>query len=189
MSGGPVAGPGAPPQGRRCEPDPTAPTSFRVTLPVAPRGKERPRASIPWPWIEKWIRSGRRGKKPIPHVYTRKEYQLYEEGLADRLAAAWGASGRFSGLDEPCSLLLICFFPRPTSRTRKTLPNPRFPHAVRPDGDNVAKAVQDALQRAGCVVDDSRVFDLRVVKWTCSGEEEPRIEVILRWSSGATLLR
>ena len=182
------AGLGSPPPGGGSIP--TTPLhSFHATLPLAPKGKERPRASLPWPWIEKWLKGGKRGKQPIPHVYTRKPYQEWEQALADLLAAEWGASGRFSPLDEPCSLLLVLFFPRPKGRTLKTRPNPAYPHSVRPDGDNCAKAVQDALQKGGVVKDDSRIFDLRVVKWVHAGGEEPRIEAILRWGPGCTLLR
>jgi Holliday junction resolvase RusA-like endonuclease len=162
---------------------------FVASLPGPPKGKERPRASIPWSLVWKWIAGGKRGRKPIPHVYTSRDYQRWEDGLADQLAAAWGASGRRTPLDEPCSLLLVCFFPRPASRTRKTLPNPRYPHASRPDADNAAKAVQDAMQKGGLLADDSRVFDLRVVKWVCAGDEEPRIELVFRWGMGCTLLR
>lgn len=162
---------------------------FTATLDGCPRGKERARAAIPWPWVFSWIAGGKRGQKPSPRVYTRSEYMAWEASVADRLAAAWKADGHSSGLDEPCSLLLTCFFPRPKGRTRKTLPNPRYPHAVVPDGDNVAKAVQDGLQKGGLVKNDSRVFDLRVVKWVCSGEEAPRIEIALAWGPGCTLPR
>lgn len=156
-------------------------TLFQTTLHEPPRGKERPRASIPWPWVEKWLRSGKRGPQPIPRVYTRSEYRGHEDRLADLLAAAWGEAGHSSALDEPCSVSIVAWFPRPRSRTRKTLPNPRYPHTVRPDGDNVGKAVLDAMQKAGMLHDDSRVFALRVVKWVCSADCSPRIEVTLSW--------
>lgn len=156
-------------------------TTFHTTLSGLPRGKERPRATIPWPWVEKYIRSGKRGKRPIPRVYTSTKYQAWEQAIADQLAIEWRRAGYVEPLDEPCALLLGLYFPRPVSRTRKTLPNPEYPHTAKPDGDNVAKAVQDAIEKAGIVVNDSRIFDLRVVKVVCAGGDSPRIEVALSW--------
>ncbi len=161
-------------------------SSLRLTLPGAPRGKVRHRSAIPWNWVFKWIASGKVGRKPIPHNYNDSRYEAWEDSLAFSLRVAWAPR---PPLDEPCQLLLVTFFPRPKSRTRKTLPNPRYPHTSVPDNDNVQKAIQDALQKAGVVVNDSRIFDTRTVKWVCSGEESPRIELVLRWGSGCTLLR
>ena len=161
-------------------------TRFALTLPGAPRGKVRHRSAIPWAWVIKWLREGKTGRKPIPQQYSDDKYMAWEDAQARALQRAW--AGR-PALDEPCHLLLVCFFPRPKSRTRKTLPNPRYPHTAVPDRDNVTKALQDALQKAGVVRNDSRIFDGRTIKWVCAGGEEPRIELVLRWGSGCTLLR
>lgn len=156
-------------------------TLFHTTLQETPRGKERVRAAIPWPWVEKWLRGGKRGPPPSPRIYTRTEYRTYEDRLADLLTVAWREAGHTAALDEPCSVSVVAWFPRPQSRTRKTLPNPRYPHTVRPDGDNVGKSIQDAMQKAGMLHDDSRVFAFRVVKWVCAAGDSPRIEVALSW--------
>jgi Holliday junction resolvase RusA-like endonuclease len=39
------------------------------------------------------------------------------------------------------------------------------PHKIKPDGDNLLKAFQDALQLAGFVSDDCRLWDVRVRKY------------------------
>ena len=39
------------------------------------------------------------------------------------------------------------------------------PHTIKPDGDNLLKAFQDALQLAGFVSDDCRLWDVRVRKY------------------------
>ena len=162
---------------------------FVCSIPGLPRGKVRHRSSIPWSWVFSWISKGKTGKRPIPAIYSDPEYDSWEDSLADTLSAAWGASGALTPLDEACSLLLVLRFPRPISRTRKTIANEPYPHISTPDADNVSKAVQDAMQKGGLVVNDSRIFDLRVVKWVCGDGEEPGIEVVLRWGAGVTLLR
>jgi len=39
------------------------------------------------------------------------------------------------------------------------------PHTIKPDGDNLLKALQDALQLAGFVSDDCKLWDVRVRKY------------------------
>lgn len=162
---------------------------FALSVPGLPRGKVRHRSMIPWSWVFSWLAKGKVGPKPTPQVYSDPDYKEWEGALADTLCAAWGAAGQLAPLDEACSLLLVLRFPRPVARTRKTIANEPYPHISVPDVDNVSKAVQDALQKGGLVVNDSRIFDLRVVKWVCGDGEEPGIEVVLRWGAGATLLR
>lgn len=159
---------------------------LQVTLQGPPKGKVRHRSMIPWPWVLSWLAGGKRGKKPIPRSYSDADYDKWEEAQADTLRVAWGDR---PPLDEACQLLVVAFFPRPKARTLKTRPNPRYPHTATPDRDNLDKAIQDALQRGGVVKNDSLIFAGRSIKWVCSGEEEPRTEVVLRWGSGCTLLR
>jgi Holliday junction resolvase RusA-like endonuclease len=163
-------------------------TTWSAKIATAPRGKERHRSAILWPQVEAWLRNGRRGRKPIAHVYTPADYQRWERDIGAELGLLWSVAGHREPLDEPCSLLVLAYFPRPASRTRKTLPNPQEPHTVKPDASNVVKAVEDALQLGGVLKDDSRIFDTRCVKWVCAGGESPRIQVILRWGADCALL-
>ena len=48
-------------------------------------------------------------------------------------------------INFPISIDMVFVMPRPTSRTRKTMPNDRYWHAQTPDVDNLTKAVWDAL--------------------------------------------
>jgi len=114
-----------------------------VFLPVKPQAKERPRLS--------------RG-----HTYTPKKTVDAEKAIRD----AWQA--RFSGppLQGPLTVMMTFVILRPKSR--KPLKE-RF-HTQKPDADNLAKLVCDALN--GVVwVDDSQICDLHVVKvYTDDGE-------------------
>jgi Holliday junction resolvase RusA-like endonuclease len=50
---------------------------------------------------------------------------------------------------------------------------------TKPDGDNVLKAVADALVKAGVLRDDVIVVDWRCVCEYAAKGEEPRVEVLL----------
>lgn len=78
--------------------------------------------------------------------------------------------------DGPLGLKLTCVFPRPQSKTRKRAENPRLWHAKRPDGDNVAKAVMDALNGLAWL-DDSQIAWLHVEKVYGEPNEQPCVEV------------
>ena len=61
-------------------------------------------------------------------------------------------------LDAPLRVFLDFIFPRPQAAKKLAW------KATRPDSDNVAKAVMDALGQAQWWVDDARICDLRVTK-------------------------
>jgi len=91
-----------------------------------------------------------------------------------RLAAARVRQG--GPLECPLAVRMLLLFPRPGRLRWKTLPMPRCPHTTRPDAENVAKAVLDAL--TGLLwVDDAQVFDLRVKKLYAAGEEQAGVYV------------
>lgn len=53
----------------------------------------------------------------------------------------------------------------PLRKSDKCAPGGLIPHTVRPDADNLVKALLDALTRARVWEDDAQVWDLRVRKW------------------------
>lgn len=81
-------------------------------------------------------------------------------------------------VEGPVRVEIVAVFPRPSAATKKTWTNPRFPHTSRPDVDNIAKSVLDALL-AVLWRDDSQVAHLSVEKWTGAPDEasETRIRV------------
>ena len=53
---------------------------------------------------------------------------------------------------------------------------PREPRCAKPDCDNLAKAVLDALNGV-LWQDDSQVVELSVSKWYAAGDESPRTTI------------
>lgn len=85
--------------------------------------------------------------------------------------AAWIAWNQRPPLTGPVAVELLFLMPRPSALRWKTKPMPRLPHTAKPDADNLAKAVLDAL--ALLWVDDNQVFRLNASKWIAAGGEEP----------------
>jgi Holliday junction resolvase RusA-like endonuclease len=81
----------------------------------------------------------------------------YRQSLA---AAARGAGLTATG--EPLNVVIDAVFERPKSHTKKSGVKPDAPKLPRPDVDNIAKAVLDALQDV--MGDDSLVGRLVVEK-------------------------
>lgn len=74
---------------------------------------------------------------------------------------------------------LCFFFPRPISlMSKNSWPGP-IPYLKKPDSDNVAKAVLDALKEIAWR-DDCQVYDLHIQKWYVAWEQDPTsfIEIV-----------
>lgn len=67
-------------------------------------------------------------------------------------------------IEDAVRVEIVAVFPRPKVLTKKTTTNPRQPHTMRPDADNIAKAVLDAM-RGALWNDDDQVAQLEVAKW------------------------
>ena len=115
-----------------------------------------------------------------PHVYTPHKTARWEAEAASVLATSWRfPTGLIPPLDEPVGLEVTAVFARPKCLMGKRHTDGRLPHAVRPDGDNVLKAVCDALKNAGVVRDDALIWRATVVKLYAARAEGPRVEVTL----------
>jgi len=84
-------------------------------------------------------------------------------------------------LDGAVELEVVALFPRPKRMLWKTKPMPREPYLGKPDASNVLKAVEDALEKAGCYRDDKQVWRATIESVYCSGDESPRVWACLRW--------
>ena len=80
--------------------------------------------------------------------------------------------------EGPIIIQIVAVFPRPRAKIWKTKLMPREPHVVKPDGDNVAKAVLDALNELA-FRDDSQVYYLAVQKFVAAGCEQPHTRIII----------
>lgn len=80
-------------------------------------------------------------------------------------------------LKGPLAVTLVFVMPRPAAKMWERKPMVREWQAKRPDADNMAKAVLDAL--AMIWKDDGQVCDLSVRKVVASGYEQPHVEVAI----------
>jgi len=63
-------------------------------------------------------------------------------------------------------IIVTAWFPRPKSKTRKTIPNLRYWHTTKPDADNILKAILDALNGLAWV-DDCQIASAKIKKCVC----------------------
>lgn len=141
---------------------------FIAVIHQAPLGKGRPRATV----------QGGRAR-----VYTPTATSDWEHFAALELRAAWEAKPPMTG---PLGCEIVAVFPRTAALLAKNKigykhPTWRLPHAVKPDADNIAKSVLDAVEKAGIIGDDKQIALLTVGKHYAMIHEEPRVEVRI-WS-------
>ena len=105
-----------------------------------------------------------RGKKPFASCYDPTTSREWKEEVK-RQAIASG----LKSLDGALSMELIFYMPRP-----KSLPKKVEHHVKKPDVDNLAKAVKDAMEGV-FYKNDSQVCTLKVKKVYC--EEHPGVHV------------
>lgn len=126
------------------------------TVPGIPVGKSRPR----------FTKDG--------HTYTPQKTREYE----DKVVQCWQyQSGKGFAAGVPLKAIVTAFFTVPKSTSKKKAAAlDGAPHIKRPDADNVAKAILDALN-GHAYNDDSAIAALTVWKYQTTGAS--RVEVII----------
>lgn len=115
------------------------------------------------------------GGKAFAMNYTPTKHPVQEFKACCRMAAQQAYSG--APLDGPVRMTLVLVFPRPAS-VLKRLGTGRLVHTKKPDWENVAKAVADAL--SGILYrDDKQIWAASVEKWVAAADEQPHVVVIL----------
>jgi Holliday junction resolvase RusA-like endonuclease len=137
-----------------------------VKIPGAPVGKGRPRITT---------------VGGFARAYTPAKTRSWEKDAAAVFAAAWGNQ---EPLAVPVAVSIDAVSKRPGSLSRRKDPDGRMWRPAKVDADNVAKAVNDALENAGVVLDDYYIVDLHVRSLYTAKGEEPRVEVTLRRIDG-----
>lgn len=132
-------------------------STLTLTIPGQPVGKGRPRV----------LRNG--------HVYTPDRTASWEATAMTMMQRAWPRAP----LDEPCQVHVLAVAQRPKRLMTKRCAPERIWRTTKPDGDNVLKAVCDALQKAGVVRDDSVLADKRVMSLYTAIGESPCVELWL----------
>lgn len=150
------------------------------TLPIDVPQEYRPAGCLPV--VHVWVPGEPKGQ-PRPRAFARNgKARVYDPGTAEHWKSCVAAAMRdrltftFMG---PVYLCLNFVMPRPKShyRTgkhsgelRDTAP---FWHTGKPDYDNLAKAVTDALTTLRAWVDDAQVAEARVTKRYAGPDERP----------------
>lgn len=129
---------------------------INLTINGRPQGKARPRFA--------------RGR-----TYTPQQTLDYEALIL------WTYRNKYNvdtmGTDAPVKMNIKAYFKVPKSETRpmkEFLKDKHYPH--KPDVDNIAKIVMDALNKIA-YLDDNQVVSLNVEKWYTDEEERVEIEI------------
>lgn len=141
--------------------------SFRV--PCVPVAQPRPRA----------VKFGDRARMhEVTHVKgedgQRRPHPIAAFKATVRLAAQQAYQG--PPIAAPVRIDVQFVFPRESSKVWKTKPMPRYPHTVKPDRDNLDKAVLDAL-KGTVIIDDCQAYAGTIEKWRAAGDEQPHCVV------------
>ena len=121
------------------------------------------------------VAKGRPRMTRTGHAYTPEKTRLYEAHVRD----VWKRNCSHRASNKPLRVSVVAYFPVPKSVSKKRRAEMEgAPHTKRPDADNLAKSVLDALNGLA-FEDDSAIYDLRVEK--CYTLGEPRVELWLEW--------
>jgi Holliday junction resolvase RusA-like endonuclease len=116
-----------------------------------------------------------RGAKAFVANYTPTNHPVNAFKADCRLACS-KALGDAPPFDSPLRLSILAVFPRPSDRIWKKRPMVREYKASKPDGDNLAKSILDALN--GLLWrDDSLIADMRITKIIANGDEQPKVYI------------
>lgn len=127
--------------------------------------------------------------QPRPKAFSRGgRAGVYDPGTAEgwkgSVALAAEPHRPTTPLDGPLSLILNFHLPRPKShyrtgkRSAELRDNPPFYHTGKPDVDNAAKAIMDAMTQLAFWRDDSQVASCLITKTYTHGQG-PGCEIIL----------
>lgn len=120
---------------------------LEIVIPGAPVGASRPRVV--------------RLKNGKSHTFISDKSVSWEEHARQQAVAAWGRSA----LAGPVGVSILSIHKRPGRLLRKRDPRGRVFACCKPDLDNIAKLVMDALSKAGIYGDDTQVVRLRAESW------------------------
>ncbi|HJW76560.1 MAG TPA: RusA family crossover junction endodeoxyribonuclease, partial [Thermoleophilia bacterium] len=110
-------------------------------------------------------------------LYTPSATASWEAAAAAELRAAWAGK---PPIERPVHLLVRAVARRPKRLMRQRDSAGRLWRGVRPDADNVLKAVADAMQLAGVVRDDALIVRVEAESLYTAKHESPRVEIVLR---------
>lgn len=144
-----------------------------IRVPAVPVAQPRPRAVLSHDRKSARIHELTSIKKADG---TRKAHPIVAFKATTKLAAQQVYVGPPLDCALRCNLLFV--MPRTKGQIWKKKPMPRLRHAKKPDCDNLAKSVWDAL--SGLIwVDDSQVCESRITKVIAAGSEQPHVLITI----------
>jgi Holliday junction resolvase RusA-like endonuclease len=99
-------------------------------------------------------------KNGFARAYTERDHPIHAYKQAIGLAYV-NAGGEV--LEGPVSIKIVCWFERPKDHSKRRRQQPE-PKTTKPDADNLAKGILDALNEIA-YNDDGQVYRLTVEKW------------------------
>lgn len=117
------------------------------------------------------------GGRMVAQNYTPAKHPSQTFKAAVQLSAAAVYTGPL--LQGPLFLAITFVFQRPKVMCWKNKPTPRTAKTTKPDADNLAKSVMDALNGV-LWHDDAQVSDMRIIKVVAGGDEQPRTEIMVQ---------
>lgn len=120
-----------------------------VTIPIEPKPKLRPKFSRQYDRVHTYT----------PHKTKKFENQVYEAYMYQSKGFKFGR-----GIPLTVSITFGMPIPKSASKKRKTdMAAGIIPHTVKPDCDNLAKSILDALNKAAWY-DDAQIVEIRCSK-------------------------
>jgi len=123
---------------------------IKIKIPGKPQGKQRARFRVLAPAAGK--------TKHRVMTYTPKETDSWEDSAAiiikNRLRAFTSEI-----LNPPLTISVVAVCKRPQRLCKKSEPDGIIWRPNKPDGDNILKAVGDAITKSGMVLDDRHIVD------------------------------
>lgn len=136
-----------------------------------------PAIPVPQPRVKATRRGAHAGVYTPTKTPSGKSNGVAEFKALVKLCASQAYRG--SPLQGPLKVDCLFVFPRESSKFWKSKPTPRYPHTVKPDRDNLDKAVLDSLKGI-LFVDDAQVCAGELQKWRASGDEQPHVQITVQ---------
>jgi Holliday junction resolvase RusA-like endonuclease len=144
-----------------------------VSINGPPIGKGRPRAFV--------VGGSRPGSPARVRAYTPEKTRSWERDAAWIMAEEWTSDAPYDG---PVRVTVVAVAARPKRLMRKRDPDGTVWRCSKPDGDNVLKAVADAMVLARVIDDDVQIVDARVLSVYAAKGDGPRVDVL--WTNELT---
>jgi Holliday junction resolvase RusA-like endonuclease len=123
--------------------------------------------------------------QPRPRAFSRGGHaRVYDPATAEGWKSLIAQEAKVVLPDKPIEgtikLVMLFWMKRPKSHFNskgQVKPTAPFQHIQKPDVDNLAKAVMDALSTLGMWVDDSQVFSLHAIKSWAGAESSHGVDI------------